>query len=233
MKTIFFLLFLLLLCYADAAHAARTLFQVRCEDTMAKAVTVLSTQENGYSIDNSKSFRALTALKGAAPANAYVLGLTRTQSRLEINLNGSILQDRLSGYECIAPQIAVSLYYIPIIIYIGSEFLPGTCAYDEILAHEMRHLKTYLEHLPKVESVVRKALSNRFDNKPLYARSGQARAALQREVDTGWMPYMKRELVKVESQQSLIDTPQEYMRLSRVCKGEVQSLIRPAKRARR
>jgi len=221
MKTIFFLLFLLLLCYADAAHAARTLFQVRCEDTMAKAVTVLSTQENGYSIDNSKSFRA------------YVLGLTRTQSRLEINLNGSILQDRLSGYECIAPQIAVSLYYIPIIIYIGSEFLPGTCAYDEILAHEMRHLKTYLEHLPKVESVVRKALSNRFDNKPLYARSGQARAALQREVDTGWMPYMKRELVKVESQQSLIDTPQEYMRLSRVCKGEVQSLIRPAKRARR
>ena len=227
------ILFLALLCCAFPAQAARTLFQARCEDTMAKAVTVMSTQENGYSIDNSKSFRALTSLKGAAPANAYVLGLTRTQSRLEINLNGGILQDPLSGYECISPRIAVSLYYIPIIIYIGSEFSPGTCAYDEILAHEMRHLKTYLDHLPKVESVVRKALSERFDNKPLYARRGQARAALQREVDTGWMPYMKRELVRVEAKQVLIDTPQEYARLSRVCKGEVQSLIGPAKRARR
>jgi hypothetical protein len=227
------LLFLALLCCANLAQASRTLFQVRCEDTMAKAVTVMSTQENGYSIDNSKSFRALTSLKGAAPANAYVLGLTRTQSRLEINLNGGILQDPLSGYECISPRIAVSLYYIPIIIYIGREFSPGSCAYDEILAHEMRHLKTYLDHLPKVESVVRKALSERFDNKPLYARSGQARAALQREVDTGWMPYMKRELIKVEANQALIDTPQEYERLSRVCKGEVQSLIGPAQRARR
>jgi hypothetical protein len=226
-------LIVFMLCCANAAHAGRTLFQVRCEDTMAKAVTVMSTRENGYSIDNTKSFHALTALKGAAPSNAYVLGLTRTQSRLEISLNGSILQDPLSGYECISPRIAVTLYYIPIVIYIGKEFSPGTCAYDEILAHEMRHLNTYLEHLPKVESVVRKALSNRFDNKPLYARSGQARASLQREVDTGWMPYMKRELIRVEAKQALIDTPQEYARLSRVCKGEVQSLIGPAKRARR
>jgi hypothetical protein len=227
------LLFLALLYWADSAQAARTLFQARCEDTMARAVTVLSTRENGYSIDNSKSFRTLTAMKGPAPANAYVLGLTRTQSRLEINLNGSILQDPLSGYECISPRIAVSLYYIPIIIYVGSEFSPGSCAYDEILAHEMRHLKVYLDHLPKVESVVRKALSERFDNKPLYAPRGQARASLQREVDTGWMPYMKRELVKVEAQQARIDTPQEYARLSRVCKGEVQSLIGPANRTRR
>ena len=233
MKAILFLACLGCAFWTDAAHAARTLFQMRCEDTMAKAVTVLSTQENGYTIDNSKSFRTLTQLKGGAPANAYVLGLTRTQSRLEINLNGSILQDPRTGYECISPRIDVSLYYIPIIIYIGSEFSPGSCAYDEILAHEMRHLKTYLDHLPKVESVVRKALSDRFDNKPLYARSGQARAALQREVDTGWMPYMKRELVKVEQKQTLIDTPQEYARLSRVCKGEVQSLIGPAQRARR
>ena len=226
------LLLLVLLCCADAAQAARTLFQVRCEDTMSRAVTVMSTQENGYSIDNSKSYRTLTAMKGGTADNAYVLGLTHTQSRLEINTKGSVLQDPLSGYECLSPRIGVSLYYIPIIIYIGSEFSPGTCSYDEILAHEMRHLKTYLEHLPKVESVVRKALSNRFDNKPLYARSGQTRALLQREIDTGWMPYMKRELASVETAQALIDTPAEYARLSRVCKGEVQSLIGPATRNR-
>ena len=96
----------------------------------------------------------------------------------------------------------------------------------------MRHLKTYLDHLPKVETTVRKALANRFDNKPLYAPVGQATASLKREIDTGWMPYMKRELAMVETQQAAIDSPAEYARLSRICKGEVQSLIGPANRTR-
>ena len=225
------LLVLALLC-TNSAWAARGLFQIRCEDAMSKTVTVLATQDNGYTIDNTQSFRALTALKGRAPANAFVLGLTRAQGRLSIASDGALLRDPLSGYECIAPKIDVELYYTPIVIYVGREFAPGTCAYQEILAHEMRHLKAYRDHLPKVERTVRKALSARFDNKPLYARSGQASASLKREIDTGWMPYMKRELASVEVQQAAIDTPEEYARLSRVCKGEVQSLIGPVNRTR-
>jgi hypothetical protein len=225
------LLVLALLC-TNSAWAARGLFQIRCEDAMSKTVTVLATQDNGYTIDNTQSFRALTALKGRAPANAFVLGLTRAQGRLSIASDGALLRDPLSGTECIAPKIDVELYYTPIVIYVGKEFAPGTCAYQEILAHEMRHLKAYRDHLPKVERTVRKALSARFDNKPLYARSGQASASLKREIDTGWMPYMKRELASVEVQQAAIDTPEEYARLSRVCKGEVQSLIGPVNRTR-
>jgi hypothetical protein len=229
MKTL--LLVLALLC-TNSAWAARGLFQMRCEDAMSKTVTVMSTQDNGYTIDNTQSFRALTALKGKAAPNAFVLGLTRAQGRLSIGSDGALLRDPLSGYECIAPKIDVELYYTPIVIYVGREFAPGTCAYQEILAHEMRHLKAYRDHLPKVERAVRKALSDRFDNKPLYARTGQASASLKREIDTGWMPYMKRELASVEVQQAAIDTPEEYARLSRVCKGEVQSLIGPVNRTR-
>jgi hypothetical protein len=225
------LLVLAMLC-ANSAWAARTLFQVRCEEAMRQTVTVLTTQDNGYSVDNTKSFRSLTALKGKTGANAFVLGLTRAQGRLSIELDGSLIKDPVSGYECIAPKIDVALYYTPIVIYVGSEFVPGTCAYQEILAHEMRHLNAYLDHLPKVERTVRKALADRFDKKPLYAPAGQASAALKREIDTGWMPYMKRELANVELQQAAIDTPHEYARLSRICKGEVQSLIGPANRSR-
>lgn len=226
------LLFVLAVLCTDSAWAARTLFQVRCEETMDKPISVLTTRQSGYKVDNSRSYRSLTSMKGNAPANAYVLGLTRTESRMSISSGGPMLSDPLSGYECIAPKIEVELYYTPIVIYVGSEFAPGTCAYQEILAHEMRHLKTYLDYLPKVELVVRKALSNRFDSKPLYARRGQAASLLQREIDTGWLPWMKREMIKVETQQAQIDTPQEYMRLSRVCKGEVQSIIGPATRTR-
>jgi hypothetical protein len=222
----------LALLATGCASARPTMFQSRCEEAMSKTVTVLTTQQNGYSIDNSKSFRALTALKGQAPANAYVLGLTRAQGKLSIDLDGELIRDPLSGYECVAPRIDVQLYYTPIVIYVGSEFAPGTCAYQEILAHEMRHLKAYREHLPKVEVTVRKALADRFGRKPLYARAGQANASLKREIDTGWMPYMKRELASVEVEQNQIDTPEEYARLSRICNGEVQSLIGPVNRSR-
>ncbi|RSZ57892.1 hypothetical protein HF313_24155 [Massilia atriviolacea] len=232
-----FLAFALAMVCSHSCWAARTPFQVRCEDSITRAVSVLTSTQNGYSINNSISLHGLTAMKpGGGPyagrPNSFVLGLTRTESRMSIGLNGPMLSDPVSGYECVAPKITVSLYYSPIVVYVGREFPPGSCAYQEILAHEMRHLKTYLDHLPKVEVTVRAALSKRFDNKPLYAPAGRARALLQQEINTGWMTYIKNEMAKVELQQAAIDTPQEYARLSKVCKGEVQSLIRPAKRTR-
>lgn len=223
---------LVLACMLAASVAqARTPFQVRCEDTIGKTVSVLSSQENGYRIDTTRSYRTLTQMKQGA-RNSIVLGLTRTESRVSIGVGGKMLSDKVSGYECVAPRIDVDVHYLPIVIYIGSEFPPASCAYREILAHEMRHLQAYRDHLPKVEARVRAALIRRFGNKPLYAPGGQARALLQREIDTQWMPYIKAEMSLVEVVQQRIDSPQEYARLGKVCRGEVQSLIGQARRKR-
>lgn len=226
------LLFALALLSSSSAWGACTAFQARCEDTMARSVSVLTARQNGYTIDNTLSYKSLTMMKGARPANHYVLGLTRLESRVAIGLDGPLLDDPASGYECVAPQVQVSLSYVPIVIFIGREFRPGSCAYKEILAHEMRHLDAYLAHLPKVEATVRSALARRFDTRPLYAPAGRARSLLAREIDHGWMPYIKGELAKGDALQAAIDTPQEYARLSKVCQGEVQSLIGQARPAR-
>ena len=223
------LLCVLALLSSANSWGARTAFQVRCEDTLGKAVSVMTTRQSGYSIDNTRPFQALTRLKGQAPKNSYVLGLTRTESRVAIDVSGRRLADPKTGYECMAPNIAVNLYYVPFVIYVGREFVPGSCAYKEILAHEMRHLNAYLDHLPKVETVVRAAMAKRFNDRPLYAPRGQAQALLKQEIDNNWMPYIKSEMIKVEYLQAAIDTPKEYARLSRVCKGEVQSFIRAAR----
>ncbi|WP_229459494.1 hypothetical protein [Massilia cavernae] len=187
-----YLLFALALMLSNSAWAARTAFQARCEDTMARTLSVLTAKQNGYSVDNTRSIRALTMMKGPQASNHYVLGLTRTESRVSIGVNGAMLSDPVTGYECVAPRIEVSLYYIPIVIYVGSEFAPGSCAYKEVLAHEMRHLDAYVAHLPKVEAIVRKTLAQRFDARPLYAPAGQARVLLAKEIDSSWMPYIKR-----------------------------------------
>lgn len=230
MKT---LLALVLLCWALFASAQpRSAFQARCEDTIGETLSVLTGVQNGFRIDNSVGYRSLTVMKGRARPGQFVLGLTRTESRVSINVGGRLLSDPTSGYECIAPHIEVRLTYPPIVVYVSREFPPGSCAYEEVLAHEMRHLNTYVDYLPKVEAKVRTALTQRFEGKPLYARIGQAQALLQREVDRGWMPYIKKEMAQVEALQAAIDSPQEYARLGKVCGGEVQLLLRPPRRSK-
>ena len=227
------LLLLAGLVFSTSAWSARTAFQARCEDTIGASVAALTARDGGYSINNKLSYKTLTRMKGHEGSSSFVLGLTRTESRINIGLDGKLLGDPDSGYECIAPHVTVALSYIPVVIYVGSEFLPGTCAYQEILAHEMRHLKAYLDHLPKVEALVRAALKKRFAGQPIYAPGGQAKGLLEQEMDGGWMPYIKNEMAKVEQLQAAIDSPQEYARLSKVCKGEVQLLIGPPKRNKR
>ncbi|QNA91106.1 hypothetical protein G4G28_16650 [Massilia sp. Dwa41.01b] len=214
---------------AATGAQARTAFQARCEDSIGTGVAALSSQQNGYRVDNSYSFHGLSRLKGDRAPGSYVLGLTRTESRVNIGIRGRMLRDPLSGYECVMPQLDVKLVYPQIVIYVGREFAPGSCAYREILAHEMRHLDTYLRFLPSAEKTVGDALTRRFGGKPLYAPAGRARDLLQREIDSTWMPFIKTEMGKVERLQAAIDTPIEYARLGKVCAGEVQSLIRPAK----
>jgi hypothetical protein len=142
-----------------------------------------------------------------------------------IQVDGTLLASPDGRAECVMPRIAVTLYYQPIVVYVSREFEPESCAYREILAHEMRHLKSYLDYLPKVEEQVRTRLGGRFSGKPLYARTGESRMLLQREIDRNWMPYIKGEMGRVEKLQATIDSPAEYARLSKVCQGEVQSLI--------
>lgn len=221
------LLLLALLFAAQAAHAApaRTAFQVRCEDTITKTLSVFSAKQNGYTINTQLSYKMLTAMKGVARRNEFVLGLTRTESVVQVGAEGAMLQDPASGYECIAPQLKVQLTYAPVKIYVGSEFPAGSCGYKEILAHEMRHMQAYMDHLPKVEKTVAAALAKRFGGKPFYAPRGTARTALSFEIDSGWLPYIKAEMAKVEAVQAAIDAPAEYARLSKACGGEIQKIL--------
>ncbi|MFC5548609.1 hypothetical protein [Massilia aerilata] len=229
------LLALMLLTAADEA-AARTPFQARCEarqlglDTDSRPTWVrVESHDSGYRVDNSLSWRSLTRIKRGR-AGDFVLGLTRAESRVAISLEGAIVSNPDTGEECMLPQLGVSLSYLPIVIHVGSEFAPGRCAYREILAHEMRHLKAYIDYLPKVESRVRETLGRRFDARPVYAARGQALARVQAELDGRWMPFIKREMGKAKALQSGIDSPGEYARLSKVCQGEVQSLIGSTRR---
>ncbi|SHG56359.1 hypothetical protein [Massilia sp. CF038] len=221
------LLFLLALT-CNSALASRGMFQALCEDRMAGSRAIVKSRLNGYRIDNTLSFRELPAKsQKPAPVNGAVLGVTATKYATNIGYSAHVMRNPISRYECVSSQIEVTVSYEPTVIYIGKEFLPGTCAYREILAHEMRHLNTYFEQLPKVEIAVREALVRRFNVKAEYGPAGQAQAALKREVENVWVPFFTAQIKRADALHDVIDTPQEYARLSRVCQGEVQSFIAP------
>lgn len=211
---------------ASAASAAeRTPFQIRCEDTISKTISVLSTKSNGFTINNQLPYRALTLKTGSIDGRSETLGLTVTRAQYAANMGGPILQDKVSGYECVAPRVEIKLNYSPVLIYVGNEFTPGSCAYNTILEHEQRHLKAYMDNLARVEKVVRDALNRRFEGKPLYAPSGTAQSALQHEINSQWMPFISDEFDKGKAEQAKIDTPQEYARLAASCNGEIRDIV--------
>jgi hypothetical protein len=222
----------LCLLASSSLVSARTPFEAGCTAAARESATTFSTRESSWRVDNTLSYRNLTRMKRPGVRNGYVLGLTRATSRVAIQVDGTLLASPDGARECVMPRIAVTLYYQPIVVYVSREFEPDSCAYRQILAHEMRHLKSYLDYLPKVEERVRDKLGGRFAGKPVYARAGESRVLLQRDIDRYWMPYIKAEMGRAESLQAAIDSPREYARLSKVCQGEVQSLIGSTRRSR-
>ncbi|MGZ3182865.1 MAG: hypothetical protein ACXU8N_10515 [Telluria sp.] len=217
-------LFVLAALAAGDAVASAAALRSRCEATPASSI--LNVHPATYAIDHSQSYRTLARMKQPLGARAYVLGLTRTESHVSIRSTGTLYTDPAEHLECIAPRVTVDLWYSPVTIYVGREFAPGSCSYRAILDHELRHYTTYERHLRTVEENVRAALQQRFSGRPLYAPQGQVHAQLAHEIDARWLPYIKSELGQVETLQAAIDSPAEYARLSKVCRGEVQSIIR-------
>lgn len=214
----------------NAAAATRTPFQIRCEDSISKTVSVLSAKSNGYTINNQLPYRALTLKTGSIDGRKETLGLTVTRAQYGATLGGPVLQDGASGYECVAPRVEIKLNYAPVLIYVGNEFAPGTCPYNVILEHELRHLKAYMDNLARVEQAVREALERRFEAKPLYAPSGTAQSALQHEINSLWFPFIHAEFDKGNAEQAKIDTPQEYARLGDSCNGEIRQIMERRRR---
>lgn len=98
----------------------------------------------------------------------------------------------------------------------------------------MRHLKTYQEHMVSIEKSLAETLTARFvTDRPWRAPAGQIAPQLQKELDERWLPYVQREIVKVESAQALIDTAEEYERVANACDGEIKKRLGEASGAKK
>lgn len=195
----------------------------RCERNNEQTLVTLSTSQQGFQVNNSYTSSRLNTRSRSSLAGDFVIGLTSLESKTMIDIDGPIWADQDTGGECFAAKIKIRLIYEPIQIFIGNEFHEGSCAYNAILAHEMGHVRLYLESLPKIEAIIRSLIHQRFTGSPIYASKGMARQLIESEIDTLWRPMIKSELAKIQIEQNDLDKDDHINKLTWECLGEFQS----------
>lgn len=173
-------------------------------------------------------YRSLTTIGSSANRPGHqVLGLTRGNATARFDLTLKSIADPSGRWECASPQITLTYGMTPLTVFVAREFPPGSCAHKEIREHEMRHVQTYQTHLAAIEKNLAETLDRRFATGSVWrGRSGETAAALRRELDEYWLPYVQREIRKGEIAQAAIDTPEEYERVAQACDGEVAKRLR-------
>lgn len=198
-----------------------------CDELPRPSVRV-ERQKSQPALNTSYGIAALNNL-GAAVARPghQVLGLTRGTASASLSMQAPAIIDASGRWECASPQITLRYGFNPLTVYVAREFPPGSCTYREIHEHEMRHVKTYEEHLAAIEPALTELLSARFaSGGPWRGRRGEIAARLQRELDQRWLPMVEREIRRVDAAQALIDTDEEYERVANACDGEIRKRLR-------
>lgn len=210
-----------------ALFAASPVSADECDRLPLPSVTVKRFEEP-VSLDTRYGYKALKVLGAefARPENR-VLGLTRATSRASFEIRTTSYVERSGRWECASPQITVTYGHSPMTVYVAKEFPIGSCAYEEIYRHELRHVKAYQDHLVSIERDLTDTLMRRFATGQVWrAPKGQMRMMLEKEMNERWLPYIEREIERVEVKQAEIDTPEEYARVSASCGGEIERVAR-------
>ena len=197
-------------------------------DQLPKPAVAVHRLEAQINVNKQYGYRELTHLGSPlAQPGKQVLGLTRGQASSRFSLSLARQLDPSGRWECASPQVTMTYGFSPLTVYVAREFPEGSCAFKEIYQHEMRHVKTYQAHLISIENELAATLGRRFaTGGPWRGPSGQTRAQLERELNERWLPYVQREINRVDADQSLIDSPEEYARIADSCNGEIGRLMR-------
>ncbi len=195
---------------------------IHCNSKAQKNLVKTKTVWRDFSVDNSLPSRRLNNRASRTPSGDFVVGLTSLTTITEIEFSGELIKQKNGSGECLSPQIQITIALDPIQVYIGSEFKPGSCAYNTIYEHEMRHVALYKASIPKVANIVQDLLKRRLGERPIYAPADTAYRLLRQEIDQFWRPLIKAELSKIEIDQQAIDSEDELTELAVACNGTIQ-----------
>ncbi len=178
------------------------------------------------------SIAQLARVPGRAPgpagsANGHVLGLTQARYGEQSQV-GALFQPMADGSFCAAAKtLAVSFGFQQRVVYVARELPSGSCIHGEVLGHEMKHIAVDEGLLREFAPLIRRRLDETVVRLgPVRSRSQQqAMAAIRRPLEVALRTAMQEFGRERDRRQALVDSPQEYERITRVCNGEVRNYL--------
>ena len=207
----------------DLKNAGAT-FEQRCEEQLLPSTVTAVVQDAVVVRDFSKNITTLTVM--AENTKTLTLGLTVSQPQLKIVWNISYLQEGEAGRVCMRPQFYIAVSTGTQNVYVGKEFVPGTCAFNEILQHELMHVETNKKITELVANNVKKHISDSIENRVFYGKSkAEVEGFVVDAVENHWLPLVKTQFEYYKKFHHAIDTREEYLRIHNSCSGEIPAIL--------
>lgn len=190
-----------------------------CRNHLSPTRIVVIEDPVRYTTDFTHSIAQLTR-KHSAGARSRTLGLAEAELGYAIDTRIQTYGNPRSGPECVSPQIKVTLSYNPMTVYVASEYKKGTCQFDEVWRHEMRHVAVYRKHLAtaraELEQELRKVISAPYYS---FDTPGQGKQYLNEAIQSFWAERINHYIQGAREKQAAVDTPEEYARMAKTCGG--------------
>ena len=190
-------------------------FELSCEFRLAPTRVSVATEPVQYVVDHTLGFAALTQKSVALVSHGRsVLGLTEANLRTQVQVNARGLSSRFTGRYCMRPEVAVTITFNPMKVYMGADEPAGSCRYRITWEHEMRHVAVYQEFLPTIANRIERQLTEHFGNTVYYFKDGNdAQSEVDRIVTKFVSPLVRAGVEEVRALQRQVDQPAEYARL--------------------
>ena len=164
-------------------------------------------------------FAALADVSDGSPPTHRTIGLTRANfgHRSTIEVKG--LEDRAGHRACVRPRVQVELFLRPMTVYVAREYAADECRSGAIREHEQRHVDVYAGYAREAAPRLASRLNEVVGDKPHFAGTvSEAQHALDRTIASTLEIFMRESEATLSHRQALVDTPQEYARVSNACR---------------
>lgn len=185
--------------------------------------------------DYSKSIRAITAAAADSHHSIHenlTLGLTQYEPILSIHAPVREVQSS-DGLACAhIEHLDVSVGYQHVTVSIAREIPQGSCGFNEVMAHEQKHISVNMqilqEYTPRIEAELGDYV--RQNGNFQETNADYALKLLHEKLQDIIESIMKDMTAENQERQQAVDTPAEYARISAACNGQLRFAAADARR---
>ena len=166
-------------------------------------------------VDNGRSVQQLTAWRSAGDY-LHTVGLYRQKTSASVHVEGELLMFGAAAlFRPTRASLDISTDHA---IYVGAEFPPGSCQYEQALEHERMHEQIHVEAIERLLPDIEREVRGQLRAAPVNPR-----IPLQRQLEAAAFAAgnAARQMISDETSalHSAFDSPAEYERVEAACDG--------------